>query len=140
MPKSDMIKLAASIPGIQGLELVGGWDITTTNSGEIKSLTQANDLACVSIIPDLFSRQIWRKGSFSSRDAKVRQEAIDETDRAAEIAAGYGCPLLTLWFGQDGYDYPLQGISTGSATGRSRGFARWPRAGRSCVRARIQTQ
>jgi xylose isomerase len=131
LPKADMIKLAASIPGIQGLELVGGWDVTTQNYAEIKSLMQASGLACVSIIPDLFSRQIWGQGSFCSRDAKIRQEAVDETNRAAEIATSYGCPLLNLWLGQDGYDYPLQGDF-----GRQRAWmvegiraaaARWPK-------------
>ncbi len=131
LPKADMIKLAASIPGIQGLELVGGWDVTTANSAEIISLMQDSGLACVSIIPDLFSRQLWGQGSFCSRDAKVRREAGDETNRAAEIAAACGCPLLTLWLGQDGYDYPLQGDF-----GRQRGWmvegiravaARWPK-------------
>jgi xylose isomerase len=62
----------------------------------------------VSIIPDLFSRSVWGNGSFCSRDGAVRQLAIDETHRAAEIASKLGCPLLNLWLGQDGYDYPLQ--------------------------------
>ena len=109
MPKADMIELAASIPGIQGLELVGGWDVTPENAREINSVMQANGLICVSIIPDLFSRQIWGQGAFCSRDAKVRQAALDETNRAADIAQSYGCPLINLWLGQDGYDYPLQG-------------------------------
>ena len=109
LPKREMIALAASIPGIQGLELVGGWDITPENTAEIEGLLQTHQLACVSIIPDLFSRSIWGQGSFCARDATVRQLAIDETHRAAEIATRLGCPLLNLWLGQDGYDYPLQG-------------------------------
>jgi xylose isomerase len=66
-------------------------------------------MACVSIIPDLFSRSVWGNGSFSAREARVRQLAVDETHRAAEVASRLGCPLLNLWLGQDGYDYPLQG-------------------------------
>ena len=40
--------------------------------------------------------------------AKVRQLAADETRRAAEVSTQIDCPLLNLWLGQDGYDYPLQ--------------------------------
>lgn len=130
VPKADMIRLAASIDGIRGLELVGGWDVTVQNAAEIKSLLREHDLRCVSIIPELFSRSLWGKGSLSSRDPKVRQLARDEVRSAAAIASDLGCGLLNLWLGQDGYDYPLQGDF-----GRQRGWmvegihelaAEWP--------------
>src|SRR5437763_1707525 len=70
----DKLKLAASIPDIRGVELVGGWDVTTGNAGDIKSSLDRHGLACVSIIPDLFSRSIWGRGAFCSRDANVRQQ------------------------------------------------------------------
>lgn len=107
--KAEMIRQASAIPGIQGLELVGGWDVTPENAAEIGRRMEDHGLACVSIIPDLFSRKVWGRGSFCSRDAKVRELARDETKRAAEIAHQLRCPLLCLWLGQDGYDYPLQG-------------------------------
>jgi len=116
-PKPEMIQLAASIPGIEGVELVGGWDVTPENAHEIKTLLRDHGLVCVSIIPDLFSRSIWGSGSFCSRQADVRQLAAKETQQAAEIATDFGCPLLNLWLGQDGYDYPLQ-----ADFGRQRGW------------------
>lgn len=127
---AEKIELAASIRGISGVELVGGWDITPEDAGEIRQAMADHDLMCVSIIPDLFSKRIWGGGSFCSRDATVRREALDETHQAAEIAEALGCPLINLWLGQDGYDYPLQ-----SDFGRQRGWmvdgirtvaARWP--------------
>lgn len=115
--QADMIAQAASIEGLSGLELVGSWDVTTANAPEVKRLLEDHQLACVSIIPDHFSQRVWGLGSFCARDAKVRQLAIDETMRAAEIAAKLGCPLINLWLGQDGYDYPLQ-----ADFGRQRGW------------------
>lgn len=109
LPKEQMIRQAASIEGIEGLELVGGWDVTPANAPQIGRMMREHNLACVSIIPDLFSRKLWGNGSFCARDATVRQAAIDETRAAVEIARQLGCPLLNLWLGQDGYDYPLQG-------------------------------
>lgn len=109
LPKSEMIKLAASIEGIEGLELVGGWDVVPANAPEIGRCMKDHGLECVSIIPDLFSQKQWGLGSFCSRDKKTRTAAIDETRRAVEIARQMHCPLLNLWLGQDGYDYPLQG-------------------------------
>lgn len=106
--KAKMIAQAASIPGIRGLELVGGWDVTAANARTLQRQMEGQNLACVSIIPNLFSKQIWGQGSFCSRDKKVRRAALAETRQAAEIATAMGCPLLNLWLGQDGYDYPLQ--------------------------------
>lgn len=127
---ADKLALAASIDGIDGVELVGGWDISVDNVSDIKESMISCGLDCVSIIPDLFSRRIWGNGTFCSRDATVRREAIDETHQAAEFAQSLGCPLISLWLGQDGYDYPLQ-----ADFGRQRGWMveglravaeRWP--------------
>jgi sugar phosphate isomerase/epimerase len=107
VPKREMIRQAASIPGIQGIELVGTWDITEANAREVDGWLKESNLACVSIIPDLFSQKRWGKGSFSAKDPKIRQQALEETRAVARIAQGLACPLINLWLGQDGYDYPL---------------------------------
>ena len=107
LPKSEIVKQAASIPGIEGIELVGTWDITEGNAREMQKMLEDHRLACVSIIPDLFSQKRWGRGSFSSRDASIRQQALDESRSVCRIAEELGCPLINLWLGQDGYDYPL---------------------------------
>jgi sugar phosphate isomerase/epimerase len=108
LPLSAMIRQAASIPGIQGLELVGSWDITEENAATVRRLLLRHGLACVSIIPDLFSRKQWGRGSLAAKDASVRRAALAEIRSVARIARTMGCGLINLWLGQDGYDYPLQ--------------------------------
>lgn len=108
LPQAELIRQAAEIPGIEGLELVGTWDITEANADEIHHSLQEHKLECVSIIPDLFSQKRWGSGSFASKNADIRRQALEETRAAARIAQQIGCPLLNLWLGQDGYDYPLQ--------------------------------
>jgi len=56
--KTEMVAAAAAIPGIGGLELVGGWDITPENADEMGRLLHGHGLTCVSIIPDLFSNLV----------------------------------------------------------------------------------
>ena len=107
LPKGEMIRKAAAIPGITGIELVGTWDITEDNMIEVRGALADAGLNCVSIIPDLFSRKIWGNGSFSAKDPMIRQRALEETRSACRIAREMGCPLVNLWLGQDGYDYPL---------------------------------
>jgi xylose isomerase len=107
LPTTEMLKAAAAIPHVSGIELVGTWDISPENVKEIRPVLLDHGLQCVSIIPDLFTNPHYAKGSYSSADAKVRQRAIDYTRRMCDVAFELGCPLLNLWPGQDGYDYLL---------------------------------
>lgn len=107
LPKPEMIRQAAAIPGIEGIELVGTWDIDERNAVEVKGWLDAAGLDCVSIIPDLFSQKRWGLGSLSAKDPNTRRQAIEECRSVSRIARQIGCPLINLWLGQDGYDYPL---------------------------------
>ncbi len=103
----DMLKAAAAIPYVQGIELVGTWDVKPDNAKQMKKALQELDLQCVSIIPDLFANNVYWKGSYSSKEASVRRHAIDYTKAMCDIAGDLGCKIINLWPGQDGYDYLL---------------------------------
>ncbi len=107
--REELFKSAASIPAVDGLELVGSWDITTENVQKIKSRLEETEIKCSSIIPDHFSRKIWGKGAFTSRDPGVRRKAVEHTKEMIDAGVELGCDLVNIWPGQDGYDYPLQG-------------------------------
>ncbi|MDE2914622.1 MAG: sugar phosphate isomerase/epimerase [Paracoccaceae bacterium] len=47
-------------------------------------------------------------GAFTNPDAAIRREAIDLTRRGLDILAEMGGSLMTLWMGQDGFDYAFQ--------------------------------
>jgi xylose isomerase len=103
----DMLKRAAAIPDVSGIELVGTWDVTPGNAREMGQALGDLGLQCVSIIPDLFTQALYGKGSYSHRDRSVRRHAIDYTKAMCDIALELRCPMLNLWPGQDGYDYLL---------------------------------
>ena len=107
-PKEELIRQAGEIDGVSGVELVGTWDVTPENTDEIGSLLSKNNLECVSIIPDLFSQKKWGKGSLSSKDASIREQAVSYLYECVEIARKLNCRTLNIWAGQDGYDYVLQ--------------------------------
>lgn len=107
LSKCEMIKQAARIEGIKGVELVGSWDIVESNAPEMKELLDESGLECVSIIPDLFSQKRWGLGSFAAKDASTRRQALEETRSVCRLAQVMSCPLINLWLGQDGYDYPM---------------------------------
>lgn len=109
LPKEEMIRQAAEIEGVTGIELVGSWDVTRENVQEMKALLRQNHLRCVSIIPDHFAQKRWGKGAFTSRDPEIRRQAVELTKEMIDCAVILECPLINLWPGQDGYDYAFQG-------------------------------
>jgi xylose isomerase len=104
---AEMLRQAAAIPLVSGVELVGTWDIRPDNAREMKTALQDLNLDCVSVIPDLFADPIYWKGSYTSPDPRVRKRAIDDTRQTCEIALELGCQIINIWPGQDGYDYLL---------------------------------
>jgi xylose isomerase len=50
----------------------------------------------------------YKLGAFTHPDPTVRRAAIDETKRGLDALAEMGGNLMTLWMGQDGFDYSFQ--------------------------------
>jgi len=50
----------------------------------------------------------FKLGAFTHPDAAVRRAAIDETKRGLDTLADMNGTLMTLWMGQDGFDYSFQ--------------------------------
>lgn len=103
----DMLKAAAGIEYVRGIELVGTWDISPDNAPEMKAALSDLGLECVSIIPDLFADKAYWKGAYTSKEKLIRRKAIDYTKTMCDIAEELACKIINLWPGQDGYDYLL---------------------------------
>lgn len=104
----QMFERVASIPAITAVDLVGTWNITDANVDRIKAILKQTGLKVASLVPDHFADPRWGKGSFTSIDPAIRQEAVASTKRMMDLAAELHCPNVTIWPGQDGYDYILQ--------------------------------
>ncbi|MER9197267.1 sugar phosphate isomerase/epimerase [Mesorhizobium australicum] len=50
----------------------------------------------------------FKMGAFTNPDKSVRREAIDLTKRGIDAARAMGVNLMTVWLGQDGFDYNFQ--------------------------------
>lgn len=105
---AQLFERVAQIPQVTGVELVGTWHVTDNNVKELKGYLDAYGLKLVSIIPDHFGQMKWKQGSFAAKDAAVRREAVAHTKEMIDAAVELGGDLISLWPGQDGYDYLFQ--------------------------------
>jgi xylose isomerase len=55
-----------------------------------------------------YTNPAFKLGAFTNPDPAVRREAIDLTKRGIDATREAGSALMTLWLGQDGFDYGFQ--------------------------------
>lgn len=104
----EMLEMAVKkIPFIEGVELVGTWDIRPDNVKEMKKMLNDYGVACSSIIPDTFTDKDYSKGSITCINPIIRKKAMDYLCQMCDVSMEIDCKLINLWLGQDGYDYLL---------------------------------
>ena len=104
----EQIKLAASVPGLKGLELIAPLHVTTKNAQEVMGWLEDAGVQPVSVNPYVWTESDWKRGAFTSPDPAVRQRAIDRGKEAIEIGHVLGTRQMCLWPGEDGWDYYFQ--------------------------------
>ncbi|RYE87239.1 MAG: hypothetical protein EOP19_04765 [Hyphomicrobiales bacterium] len=55
-----------------------------------------------------YTNPAYKLGAFTNPDEAVRREAIELTKRGIDAARAMGSNLMTIWLGQDGFDYNFQ--------------------------------
>jgi len=105
---TELFDRVRSIEGVTGVELVSNWHVTPENAKEVKAHLERTGLKLVSIIPDNFGTKKYGRGAFSSKDPAIRREAVEEAKEIIDVARFLGGDLISLWPGQDGYDYHFQ--------------------------------
>ncbi len=104
----ELVRAATQVEGLTGVEVVGFWHVNDDNVERVHRQIKDAGLEVTCVTPDIWASSKWGCGSFSSNDPKIRREAIHEVKKSMEWAKQMKCEVVDVWFGQDGYDYPLQ--------------------------------
>lgn len=100
----ELFMRAASIPQLKAVDLVMDQEMMDRKE-ELKEYLKRTGLKVGSLAVDTFANPIYKKGSLSSTDSVVRDQALEDSKRVIDFAQEIGCKIVTLWPGQDGYDY-----------------------------------
>ena len=104
----EMFERASEVSDLKGIELVGNWHLNEENFDFIAQTLDKYHLEVSMMVPDLWTQAKWGKGSFASKDGKIREEAVGEVKKVMDMAADIGCDKVDVWLGQDGFDYSFQ--------------------------------
>ena len=103
----DMARRAATARGLTDVDL-NYPDHLGTDARATGQAIRDLGLAVNGLAMRYYSNPAFKIGAFTNPDPKVRREAIDLTKRGIDAAREAGSNLMTLWLGQDGFDYAFQ--------------------------------
>jgi xylose isomerase len=102
-----MIERAATVQGLTDLDL-NYPDHVGEQPKEIAAFAGDQGLSINGLAMRYYTNPAFKLGAFTNPDPAVRREAIDLTKRGIDAAREIGTDLMTIWLGQDGFDYAFQ--------------------------------
>ena len=103
----QMAQRAASVEGLTDLDL-NYPDHVNADPKQIARELGDIGLSINGFAMRYYTNPAFKLGAFTNPDAAVRREAIDLTKKGIDAAREAGTSLMTLWLGQDGFDYAFQ--------------------------------
>lgn len=103
----QMAERAATVEGLTDLDLNYPDHIDDDMQAQTRRLSDLG-LGVNGLAMRYYTNPDFKLGAFTHPDIAVRQEAIDLTKRGIDAARETGSDLMTIWLGQDGFDYSFQ--------------------------------
>jgi xylose isomerase len=104
----DLIDGAARVDGLDAADLNYPDHFDGTTPADLARKLADKGMALNGLAMRYYTDPGFRLGAFTHPDPAVRRRAIDETRRGIDAGLEMGGRLMTLWLGQDGFDYAFQ--------------------------------
>lgn len=104
----SLLALAARVEGLDAADLNYPDQISAANEDAVRGALETHGMHLNGLAMRYYGEPAFAIGAFTNPDRKIRQKAIDQTREAIDICARLGAGQLTLWMGQDGFDYAFQ--------------------------------
>ena len=103
-----LLSRAATVSGLNAVDLNFPDHLEGVDLKEVKRHLDGLSLSVNGFAMRYYSDPGFKIGAFTNPDAKLRRLAIDQTKRGLDEMLELGGSLMTLWMGQDGFDYSFQ--------------------------------
>jgi len=104
---ADLLARAASA-GLTAADLNYPDHFVDDTPADLAAALQAQGMVLNGLAMRYYTNPAYKLGAFTHPDASIRRAAIDETKRGLDAMAEMGGQVMTLWMGQDGFDYAFQ--------------------------------
>ena len=104
----NLLSRAAEVPGLNAVDLNFPDHLDAADRREMKEHLAGLGLAVNGFAMRFYGDPGFKLGAFTNPEARLRRLAIDQTKRGIDQMLELGGSLMTLWMGQDGFDYSFQ--------------------------------
>jgi xylose isomerase len=104
----SLLRRAAHVQGLNAVDLNYPDHLQKSDVKELKQHLVDLGLNVNGFAMRYYSDPGFKLGAFTNPDAKLRRLAVDQTKRGIDQMLELGGSLMTLWMGQDGFDYSFQ--------------------------------
>ena len=104
----DLVERASKVAGLNCVDLNYPDHLSTYDAKELADAMEKYGVALNGFAMRYYDLDAYRLGAFTHPDPATRRAAIDLTKRGLDALAAAGGRLMTLWMGQDGFDYSFQ--------------------------------
>ena len=105
---AEMIAGAGRVGGLDAADLNYPDHFEAHSPAQLGRLLADQGMVLNGLAMRYYTEAGFKLGAFTHPDRSVRAAAIDLTKRGLDACAEMGGRLMTLWMGQDGYDYSFQ--------------------------------
>ena len=105
---ADLLERAATADGLNAADINYPDHFENTSPRELADVLDRLGIGLNGLAMRYYSDTDFRLGALTNPDPARRQKALDLTRRGLDALAEMGGSLMTLWLGQDGFDYPFQ--------------------------------
>jgi xylose isomerase len=103
-----LLSRAAKVVGLNAVDLNYPDHLEAVELKEMRQHLNGLGLTVNGFAMRYYSEPGFKIGAFTNPDARLRRLAIDQTKRGIDQMLELGGSLMTLWMGQDGFDYSFQ--------------------------------
>jgi xylose isomerase len=103
-----LLRRAATVPGLSAVDLNYPDHLEKSEIKDMRRHLDGLGLSVNGFAMRYYSDPGFKLGAFTNPDPKLRRLAIDQTKRGIDQMLELGGSLMTLWMGQDGFDYSFQ--------------------------------
>lgn len=104
----DLVARAATVPGLNAVDLNFPDHLEGTSAKEFAGRLGELGLSLNGFAMRYYTEPAFMLGAFTNPDPAIRRKAIDLTKRGIDAMREADGDLMTLWMGQDGFDYAFQ--------------------------------
>jgi xylose isomerase len=104
----DLIERAATVPGLNAVDLNFPDHLQGRSDADMAAHLTDCRVTLNGYAMRYYTDPDFKIGAFTHPDPKIRRKAIDLTKRGIDSLRAVGGRIMTLWLGQDGFDYAFQ--------------------------------